>query len=96
MDEFISRGAAIAAAFCADAMGNTAYRDVHDTASRLRLIPAADARLVVRGSWEPSEKYKGYVYCSICHDCYVEPEWVTKLKWNYCPNCGADMREEQT
>ena len=59
----------------------------------IRGLPAADVRPVRRGKWEPSEKYKGYVSCSVCHDCYVEQEWVTKLKWNFCPNCGARMEE---
>ena len=47
MAEYIEREAAIAAAFTASAMGNTAYRDVYDTVNRLRLIPAADVRPVV-------------------------------------------------
>lgn len=48
MAEYIEREAAIAAAFTASAIGNTAYRDVYDTANRLRLIPAADVVPVVR------------------------------------------------
>ena len=56
---------------------------------------AADVRPVVRRKWEKSAKYKGYVCCSECHNCYVDQEWITKLKWNYCPNCGADMREAE-
>ena len=63
-------------------------------AEQVKALPPADVRPVVRGRWEPSEKFKGYVSCSICHDCYVELEWVTKMKWNYCPHCGADMRED--
>lgn len=47
MDDFISREAAIAAAFSATSLGNSAFRDVYDTVSRLRLIPAADVRPVV-------------------------------------------------
>ena len=76
---------------CVRGLTNVGYENI-------RNLPAADVRPVVRGEWEPSEKYKGYVSCSICHDCYVEPEWVTKLKWKFCPNCGADMRtkEEET
>lgn len=30
-------------------------------------------------------------YCSEC-GCYFE-EWDEKPTYNYCPNCGADMRE---
>ena len=54
--------------------------------------PAADVAPVVHGEWEPSDKHKGFVSCSVCHDCYVEPEWVSDLKWRYCPNCGAEMK----
>ncbi len=47
MAEHIEREAAIAAAFSATSLGNSAFRDVHDTVSRLRLIPAADVQEVV-------------------------------------------------
>lgn len=46
---------------------------------------------VVRGEWKPSDDYKGYVTCSRCRNCYVEPGWVINRKWKYCPNCGAKM-----
>ena len=64
---------------------------LNDTLDLLDNFPAADVDPVRHGEWEPSDKHKGYVSCSICHDCYVEPEWVSDLKWNYCPNCGAKM-----
>lgn len=47
MAEYIEREAAIAAAFSATPLGNSAFRDVNDTVSRLRLIPAAVVRPVV-------------------------------------------------
>ena len=28
--------------------------------------------------------------CSLCHNAI----WVDR-RWDYCPNCGADMREEE-
>ena len=43
------------------------------------------------GSWVKSDKYNGYFVCSVCGDCYVDPEWITYGKWNYCPSCGAHM-----
>ena len=49
MAEYIEREAAIAAAFSATSLGNSAFRDVYDTVSRLRLIPAADVRPVPDG-----------------------------------------------
>ena len=47
MAEYIEREAAIASAFAANAIGNSAYRDVYDVVNRLRLVPAADVRPVV-------------------------------------------------
>lgn len=35
----------------------------------------------------------GYV-CSVCHEGY-EKEVMGKTTWDFCPNCGADMRGEQ-
>lgn len=57
-------------------------------------IPAADVRPVVRGTWVgiddfPHEDWE----CDHC-GCVVGN---TDDPWNYyhfCPNCGADMREE--
>lgn len=35
------------------------------------------------------------VYCSNCHKKVYRVEYANqKVKSNYCPNCGADMREE--
>ena len=50
-----------------------------------------DAVPVKHGRWEPSEKYFGYNKCSVCADCYIDPEWAMNGKWHYCPNCGAKM-----
>jgi len=54
-------------------------------------IPAEDVRPVVRGKWIASEKIKGYDVCSSCLDCYIDSNWGGR-RWNFCPNCGADMR----
>ena len=45
------------------------------------------------GQWIPSDTEKGYLTCSSCHDCYIEPGWPGTGKWSFCPHCGADMRE---
>lgn len=42
------------------------------------------------GKWEESE-HNGLRVCSVCHDCYIEPEWMIKDKWKYCPQCGARL-----
>ena len=47
------------------------------------------------GEWIEHRKHNstGYFFseyeCSVCHD-----EVWQKTEWQFCPNCGADMREE--
>lgn len=53
-------------------------------AEYMKLIPAADVRPVVRGTWV---KNGWSIRCSVCG--YDMPFAVR----NFCPNCGADMRE---
>ena len=53
--------------------------------------PKVDAVEVVYGRWEQAE-YHGFLRCSECKDVYIDDTWVADGKWNYCPNCGADMR----
>lgn len=69
-------------------------------------LPAADVRPVVRGEWDKHEDYDEYGggryvewSCSEC--CHiVKRGWAVRDKnsdkkptENFCPNCGADMRE---
>lgn len=64
-------------------------------ASEIAAIPTADVVPVVRGHWLTwDEKFPGNavgknlgVFCSVCgnHSDYSSP---------YCPNCGAEMDEE--
>lgn len=57
---------------------------------RINQIPAADVRPVVRGEWlEPDDDY-GYLECSVCEESSPNDE-----RWNFCPNCGADMRKQK-
>ena len=70
-------------------------------------IPAADVRPVVRGKWEEVEvtwladieDQPDAIASMFCPECkrfanhvyhYGDPTYGM----NYCPNCGADMREE--
>ena len=67
-----------------------------DMYRRLKRLPAADVRPVVRGKWVPqltpyAVKDADICACSVCG----ESVWIYKDKsqpWNFCPNCGADMR----
>lgn len=69
----------------------TATRD-SDLINYIQSIPAADVRPVVRGKW--STVYddfmkSNYDTCSCCGK-----EYFGANGFNFCPNCGADMREE--
>ena len=57
-------------------------------------IPAADVRPVVRGKWEEASDGDGKV-CSVCGEDFCDMVLGCNVhEWNFCPNCGADMREE--
>ncbi len=58
--------------------------------AELKTIPAADVKPVVRGKWMPGSSDASY--CSAC----CEPQETKFYMPNYCPNCGADMRETKT
>lgn len=50
-----------------------------------------------KGKWvEHHEPYTwmGYTYWT-CSECGFGEENENKIKFNFCPNCGADMRGEQ-
>ncbi|WMI81824.1 hypothetical protein [Anaerotignum sp. MB30-C6] len=53
---------------------------------KLRTLPSADAKEVVRGKWEKSVFAGDFHKCSKC-------EGVWNRKFDFCPYCGADMRE---
>ena len=81
MDDFISRKAAIQSTSVWNGdVGTEAW--IRDA---LEKLPAADVRPMVRGEWEynPGDNIP---YCSEC----MMPQ---DSECNFCPNCGADMRE---
>ena len=53
----------------------------------IKSIPAADVRPVARGKWRGIGKTGRIFVCSACDKTFP-------YKTSYCPNCGADMREE--
>jgi len=64
----------------------------------LNSIPAADVRPVKRGKWinDHNGKYSSSgdnYFCSACKDPSLRA-FGKPARTNYCPNCGADMREE--
>lgn len=73
---------------------------------KIEKAPAADVRPVIRGQWIESEKafeddwgniIEKKCICSACGftqketNVYGSSEYIRKS--NFCPNCGADMRE---
>ena len=94
MSDYISREAALASIRHEDPALDYA----------ITRIPAADVRPVVRGRWISADdgetiiklKYgepQGSCFCSVCHEWLVASDEYD-VKGNFCPNCGADMREE--
>ena len=74
-----------------------AYRRL---AAFLNAIPAADVVEVKRGKWIPGKEWTGIgafrikemvVTCFICPECGRIVD-VSEGDFNFCPNCGADMR----
>lgn len=59
-----------------------------DSIDRLNKIQAADVRPVVRGTWTRVD-YEPCGHDYICSECGCKSDGA----WNFCPNCGADMRE---
>lgn len=62
----------------------------------IRNAPAADVVEVRHGRWMTTDAYPHHLYCSVCYKTYAKnAKWVNELDLptNYCPNCGALMRE---
>ncbi len=105
--EYIEREAALQFVFdaCAECMDaceefDGIYADCNQcmlkgVKLKLRDLPAADVRPVVRGKWISHDfaamgkgRYTGSVECSACGRFLPLPE-------NFCPNCGALMEERK-
>lgn len=74
-----------------DRYGHEHSADEMTEYQRIEDLPVADVRPVVRGEWvyeEPNgaNNFKGCYWCDQCHQ-------PINHKKNFCPNCGADMRE---
>lgn len=69
--------------------------------SEIRKLPAADVAPVVHGWWIGSGD--GYANGELvydmweCSECGYDADGADEEpNWNYCPNCGAKMRQEPT
>ena len=101
MTDYISREAAIKRFNFAvlDCLGMEPTIRAGDIIKALESIPAADVRPVVRAEWYGEAD--GYADGELVYDMWSCPicgkrfeEWEEKPDWNFCPNCGADMRAQ--
>ncbi len=83
MSDYIEREAALSA--------QNKSMNLAECSKRLERIPAADVRPVVRGKWI---QCKNWTKC-VCSACSWEITFVTGNSYNFCPNCGADMKEKE-
>ncbi len=101
MAEYIDRAEAIKAV-CRKCTACSVLTDKDDKAfskahcaeiRALQELPAADVKPVERGRWEEtggfSDEMIDWVRCSRCGE---EAPGFTD-NYNFCPHCGADMRE---
>lgn len=86
MDEYISRKDAIAKIREEGVYGSGYSNEEREdnVVDMLTSIPAADVRPVVRGKWFQNG------YSIRCSECGYDMPFAVR---NFCPNCGADMRE---
>ena len=94
MAEYIEREAAIAeVTMMAEArripVDSYGGEVVGEVIRLLRGIPAADVRPVVRATWRRYSPFTDTYECSNCGEQVIDQQFRT----NFCPNCGADMRE---
>lgn len=68
------------------------YWDKCDAKRRLGDIPTADVQPVVHGHWIKTGQSFICPDKFICYSCSECGYDIEKIKFNYCPNCGADMR----
>ena len=66
---------------------------IYDSIKAIEQLPSAQAK---RGKWISADAMFGGVpfYCSECGE-NTRDTVMGKPRWNFCPNCGADMRGEQ-
>ena len=97
MGDYIDREAAqkIICGLCGVCQNPTLHDLMHcdDICPQFAQIPAADVRPVKRGRWMAGIYGSVFIVCSVCgYEWYA----ASTMSQKFCPNCGADMREEAT
>ena len=73
------------------------YIDKNECARRIEAIPSARPKgewIVYEGGWKDLDYYPPKCKCNQCG--YEEELYILNAKpTNFCPNCGADMRERE-
>lgn len=68
------------------------HLNLHNALEAFNEIPAVDVQPVVRGKWvNYGDEYHPDIKCCICGQ--RKPILLGNFNFNFCPNCGADMRE---
>lgn len=74
---------------------------VRKVMNAIRRLPTVDAVEVKHGQWEEHDRsginIKGFMVCSVCNVMIptADNDYYCLPRLNYCPNCGADMRERK-
>ena len=80
----------------ADALKETIDREIfrHDTIDHVfQIIDDAPTIEPKRGEWISRDPHWHTAICSNCNKVTMFEEWDGEVwEYNFCPNCGADMR----
>ena len=74
--------------------------ELEEAVNAICAIPAADVRPVKWGKWigypeclkYPNAYSDDHIVCSACEECFSILDNDCE-RFNFCPNCGADMRK---
>ena len=103
MKEYVSLQAVLDTVmqYCPDDDGSCSKADVdlREMLDEIEALPAADVQPIRHGQWE-CEFYNDLfdVYqadCSVCKRESTNKYDKVSEDYEYCPHCGADMREEK-
>lgn len=96
MSDLIDRQAAIDGKICIQrSNGVEIYDDYAVPVEYLEQLPPAQPERI-KGRWISADAIFGGepFYCSECGE-NTRDTVMGKPRWNFCPNCGVDMRGEQ-